>query len=121
MVPGRHTLPWQQPKGHVDGLHGATHAWFWHVSPNIEQFWHWVPPPPHAVVLPPGTQVLPWQQPNGHVFGLQVPMPTHVWPWQVSPNGAQFWQMTPPVPHAVCVVPETHVLPWQQPLGQVVG
>ena len=72
-------------------------------------------------MLPPATQVLPWQQPKGHVAGPHAPMPMHVCPLHVSPSCAQFWQRAPPVPHAVWLLPLTHVLPAQQPPGHVCG
>ncbi len=80
---------------------------------------HWFAAKPHALgmVLVDGTQVLPWQQPLqlmivqvgaahapfAHTF---VPQFTHALP--LDPQLA-----------LVCVV--THTLPWQQPLGHVLG
>jgi hypothetical protein len=121
IVPGKHALPWQHPKGHVEGLHGEVHAWFWQTSPNAEQLVHCPPPNPQALDDAPATQVLPWQQPNGQVAGLHGPLPTHVWPWQVSPSGAQFWHWVPPVPHADWLVPPVHVVPRQHPNGHDEG
>jgi len=120
LVPLMHVLPWQQPVGHVWGLQidWITHDWFWHVPPNTEQFWHWLPPAPHAVLEPPATQLLPWQQPNGHVCALHTPTPTQVWPWQLSPMAAQFWHWLPAKPQAVGSTPGVHTLPWQHP-GQL--
>ena len=79
-----------------------------------EQVVHAWPPTPHALSEVPATQVFPMQQPEQlellHVGGGLSQMPalqTAVLP--------QFMHTLPPAPHAVDEVPETHVLPEQQP------
>jgi hypothetical protein len=101
---------------HVDG---ATHAWFWQVSPSAVQFWHAAPARPHAASMVPVTHELPEQQP-WQLVGPHGALPTHALPEHVSPAGTQSWHAAPPKPHAVDELPVTHVSPWQHP-EHVVG
>jgi hypothetical protein len=113
--PPMQVLPWQHPwQFHGPQVVGATHAWFWQVSPSGRQFWHCAPAWPHAVSIVPAMHVLPWQQPaqllGPHVVGrTQAPFE------HVSPLAAQSWHEAPPKPHAVDDDPPTHVLPMQHP------
>jgi hypothetical protein len=113
--PKTHVLPWQQPPQFC-GPHvvGATHCWFWHVSPSGTQSWHCCPACPHAPSTLPATHALFWQHP-GHVFGLHATGETHAWFTHLSPSGVQFTHVAPPLPHVASSLPSMHVLPTQQP------
>jgi hypothetical protein len=74
--PSQHPLQFHWP--HVGG--GGTHCWFWHASPMAWQFWHALPPTPHAANEPPGWQAPFVSQQPAHVCALQ-PDP----PWQKPP------------------------------------
>jgi hypothetical protein len=114
-VPATHVVPEQHPFGHVDALHGggAAHAWFVHTSFEVAQFWHALPPDPHAVLEVPMTQTLPEQQPDAHVDGLHstalMQRPPEHMPLP------QFWQAAPICPHAAWVVPAMQTPPEQHP------
>ncbi len=72
-VPARHTLPSQQPEGHVVGVQvlPPTHTPALQVWPDA-QVPQAAPPLPHADVDVPGMHTLPLQQPSGQVAALQV-------------------------------------------------
>ena len=116
MVPGWHTLPWQQPPGQVVALHADAHDV--PLQAAAPQDAHAPPPVPHAALVLPGWQTLPWQQPLGHVAASQ--MKVH-WPPTHESAPAQALQVLPPLPHAPFDVPAWHTPPWQHPEGHVDG
>jgi hypothetical protein len=120
---------WQFPEAsqhppHVSGPHDCGS---WHPPPTHSPLGpheaHCWPPSPHACELEPETQLSPRQHPP-QLSGVQVaegpqmPCGRHV-----SPRFWQFWQTTPPVPHACALTPEMHVWPSgvlvQHPSAQV--
>jgi hypothetical protein len=120
-VPTRHELPWQHPlqfdASHVvfvqtPPLDGCAAQ----VKPSAAQSWHAWPNSPHALSFVPTRHVSAEQQPS-QFDGLHV-LPTQTWAVasHVSPKLAQFWQRTPPFPHAVEAVPGTQTPFAQQPL-----
>jgi hypothetical protein len=120
VLPGKHTLPLQQPLGHVVALHvePPVHAPLLHVCAPL-QVAQLEPPAPHAEVEVPGMHTSPTQHPLGHVVTLQDEVVVtqrpalHVW------FALHTVQDRPPAPHASVEVPVRHVLPLQQPLGHV--
>lgn len=119
LEPGWHTLPSQQPVGHVCALQlELTHERPSHVAPAA-QLVHCAPLAPHAVALEPGWHTLPWQQPLGHVCAL------HVVVWQEP--ALQNWptahalHATPPVPHVGLACSRRQKPSWQQPSAQVLA
>ena len=69
-------------------------------------------------------QASPTQQP-GHVSGLQEPVDSHTPPcppvvMHAPPMPSQSVHCWPPMPHSVWDVPDTHVVPSQQP-GQLLA
>ncbi len=130
-----HVLPLQQPPEQLPELQPwqlpIVHAWF------IAHAAHVPPPVPHADATLPGRHVLPWQQPDAQL----VESHTHAPPTQrcPAPHGAlaPHWHApfaqrsavvglhvvhaAPPMPQLDDAVPAWQVLPWQQPLGQLVA
>ena len=62
--------------------------------------------------------MFPWQQPLAQLLAPHVGA-THAPLWQTEVP--QFTHALPLVPQALAVVAVTHVVPWQQPFGQVLG
>lgn len=120
-VPAWHTLPTQQPDGHVVELHveGVTQVWPVHVW-LLEQLAHVAPPWPHAELEVPAMHTFPEQHPLGHVVALHVEPPTHE-PAEQLWLGEQLAQAAPPIPHAAVEVPERQTPSWQHPEGHVVA
>jgi hypothetical protein len=108
-LPTTHVLPWQQPVLHVSGPHvGTWQAPDWQTSPWFTQFWHWLPPRPHAVFWLPTAQMSPTQHPT-QFDGSQRPAGMH------TPESASqvvplvhVVHCLPPTPHAPLVVAITH-------------
>ena len=126
LVPGRQTLPAQQP-GQFWGPH-----WFWNsqtppwpsvdrqAPPSAWQSLHCCPPRPHWVCDVPGTHTFPEQHPEQLLalhdgWPSQTP-PTVPWATHFPPEPAQFPHTAPLMPHAVGSVPDRHSVPKQQPL-----
>lgn len=122
-LPGKHTLPEQQPLGHVEALHvdvGVHCCCALHVSLPAHSS-HATPPVPHALVEVPGMHTFPEQQPLGQVDALHDDVTftqrpeEHVW------LEVHAMQVLPALPHASPDVPDTHWFPEQQPVGQFVA
>ena len=128
-----HVVPWQQPSGHDVPSH--THrpaAQRWpaphgalspqvHVpvaeQPSVSAASHamqTLPPAPHVAALVGEWQSTPVQQPSGQWQPAQTPA-VHA-----SPDG-QVAQATPAPPHCAVVLPGSHVLPLQHPVGHEAG
>jgi len=105
-------------------------------SPVVPQLVHEPPFAPHAIAEGVVHVVPPWQQPVGHeaMSHTQWP-PKHTWPLthavapphvqaplaeQPSAAEPQFVHVAPAVPQAAAVGGVVHVLPEQQPIGQLV-
>jgi hypothetical protein len=111
----------QHPVGHVVGSHATpTHAPPAQESPGGHGT-QTLPPVPQAVVFVPVSHLPELsQQPLAHVEGLHV-TPSHPPDMQESPGG-QARHALPPLPHAVVLVPVSHVPEASQhPVGQVVS
>lgn len=88
------------------------------VSPWLVQFAHVAPPEPHLLPVKPALQTPTLSQQPGQLAAEHCGMQLFC-AEQTLPCVVQFWHATPPVPQAVLAEPVTHVLPLQQPLGQV--
>jgi hypothetical protein len=114
-VPSSHTLPLQQPLGHVDAeqLELATHRPALHTWP-LPHSTHCAPPVPHDVTLGDVSQSPNLQQPVGQVLALHVEPPTHWLSEQRRPS-AQALHASPPDPHALSLPPARHTPSRQHP------
>jgi hypothetical protein len=117
LVPGRQTVPSQQPSGQEVEVQGwVWHCWPWQVVPT-GQATQAAAPEPQAEVLVPERQTVPSQQPSGQVVEVHG-WSAHCWPWQVAFTG-QAVHAFPPEPQAAALVPARQTVPSQQPSGQL--